>query len=97
MPTCAASRDTMGTTRTDPVGLGLVLEGLMTVDCCCCQMRREENQLMMPGSHPLTVVYNDELIHAPVLVASVREVPPDCEGDLLLPQLLHRDLMTGDP
>jgi len=40
----------------------------------------------------LAIVHDDELIHGPILKAPVREIPSDREGNLLLPELLHRNL-----
>eukprot|EP00740_Mantoniella_antarctica_P007645 CAMPEP_0181365228 /NCGR_PEP_ID=MMETSP1106-20121128/9931_1 /TAXON_ID=81844 /ORGANISM="Mantoniella antarctica, Strain SL-175" /LENGTH=99 /DNA_ID=CAMNT_0023480241 /DNA_START=311 /DNA_END=610 /DNA_ORIENTATION=+ len=37
-------------------------------------------------------VLDDELVHPPVFVAAVRQVPPDDERNALLTQLLARDL-----
>ena len=40
----------------------------------------------------ILVVVDDELVDAPVLVAAVRKVSADDDGDLALLQLLHGDL-----
>ena len=42
--------------------------------------------------HKTRYLVHDELLDGPILVAAVRQIPPNLDGDFPLPQLLHGDL-----